>query len=70
MWKMLVGFVIFAGIAIFVMMKTGADVDMGGEKHGIDATHTEESHADTASAPAASAPAASAASNASAPASN
>lgn len=70
MWKMLVGFVIFAGIAIFVMMKTGADVDMGGEKHGIDATHTEESHADTASAPAASAPAASAASTASAPASN
>lgn len=70
MWKMLVGFVIFAGIAIFVMMKTGADVDMGGEKHGIDATHTEESHADTASAPAASAPAASAASSASAPASN
>lgn len=60
MWKMLVGFVIFAGIAIFVMMKTGADVDMGGEKHGIDATHTEESHADTASTPAASAPAASA----------
>lgn len=70
MWKMLVGFVIFAGIAIFVMMKTGADVDMGGEKHGIDATHTEESHADTASTPAASAPAASAASAASAPASN
>ena len=70
MWKMLVGFVIFAGIAIFVMMKTGADVDMGGEKHGIDATHTEESHADTASAPATSAPAASAASTASAPASN
>ena len=70
MWKMWVGFVIFAGIAIFVMMKTGADVDMGGEKHGIDATHTEESHADTASAPAASAPAASAASTASAPASN
>lgn len=70
MWKMLVGFVIFAGIAIFVMMKTGADVDMGGEKHGIDATHTEESHADTASAPAASAPAANAASTASAPASN
>lgn len=70
MWKMLVGFVIFAGIAIFVMMKTGADVDMGGEKHGIDATHTEESHADTASAPAASAPAASAASAASTPASN
>ena len=55
MWKMLVGFVIFAGIAIFVMMKTGADVDMGGEKHGMDATHTEESHTDSASAPASSA---------------
>lgn len=65
MWKMLVGFVIFAGIAIFVMMKTGADVDMGGEKHGIDATHTEETHSvvPAASVASAASEAASAASN-------
>ncbi len=41
MWKILVGFVLFAALAVFVLMK-GGDVDMSGEKHGIDATHTEE----------------------------
>lgn len=55
MWKMLLAFVVFAALAMFVLIKGGADVDMGGEKHGIDAGHTEEPHA--------SAPAASAASN-------
>lgn len=57
MWKLLVAFIAFAAIAIFVLMKSGGDIDMGGEKHGIEATHTEE-----AATPAASA-AASAASN-------
>ena len=50
MWKLALGFVVFAGILLFVMKKYGADVDMSGEKHGI------EVH------PAATAPAASAAS--------
>lgn len=60
MWKMLVGFVVFAVIVVFVLSKTDANIDMGGEKHGIDATHTEES-ASAASAPASEpAPAASA----------
>jgi hypothetical protein len=36
MWKLAVGFVIFAAIALFVMKKFGADVDMSGEKHGIE----------------------------------
>lgn len=67
MWKMLVGFVVFAAIVVLVLSKTDADIDMGGEKHGIDAPHTEES-ASGASAPASApaseaAPAASAASN-------
>ncbi|HET8871188.1 MAG TPA: hypothetical protein VFM48_12110 [Aquabacterium sp.] len=39
MWKMLIGFVVFAAIAIFVLMKSGGNVDMSGEKHGIDAGH-------------------------------
>jgi hypothetical protein len=63
MWKMLVGFIVFAAIVVFVLMKTDADIDMGGEKHGVE-TSSETSH-DTAAAPAApaseAAPAASAA---------
>jgi hypothetical protein len=39
MWKIAVGFVIFAGLALFILSK-GGDIDMGGEKHG-DTTHTE-----------------------------
>jgi hypothetical protein len=33
MWKILVGFVIFAGLALYLLNK-GGDIDMGGEKHG------------------------------------
>ncbi len=40
MWKIAVGFVIFAAISLFVIMKAGDKVDMSGEKHGGDsATH-------------------------------
>jgi hypothetical protein len=39
MWKIIVGFVIFAGLGMFVIFKGGDKVDMGGEKHDID-THT------------------------------
>jgi len=38
MWKIAVGFALFAALAIFVLMK-GGDIDMGGEKHGMDAAH-------------------------------
>lgn len=38
MWKIAAGFVVFAGLAIFVLSK-GGDIDMGGEKHGAEATH-------------------------------
>mgnify|MGYP000488125561 CR=1 FL=1 len=38
MWKIAVGFVIFAGLALFILSK-GGDIDMGGEKHGAEATH-------------------------------
>jgi len=40
MWKMAVGFVVFAGVAVFVLSK-GGDIDMGGEKHGAEASHAE-----------------------------
>ncbi|MDP4301181.1 hypothetical protein [Leptothrix discophora] len=61
MWKLVVGFILFAALALFVLSK-GGDIDMSGEKHGVDA---HEPAASAAAAPAASdaaAPAASAAS--------
>ncbi len=39
MLKIFLGFVIFAGLAIFVIMQGGDSLDMGGEKHGADAVH-------------------------------
>lgn len=50
MWKIAVGFAVFAGLALFILSK-GGDIDMSGEKHG-DTTHTEA----PAAAPAAAAP--------------
>ncbi len=38
MWKIAVGFVAFAGLALFILSK-GGDIDMGGEKHGAEAIH-------------------------------
>jgi hypothetical protein len=61
MWKIVVGFAVFAGLALFILSK-GGDIDMGGEKHGAEATHVPE-HAAAPVAPAsavASAPVASA----------
>jgi hypothetical protein len=37
MLKIFVGFVIFAALAMFVIMQGGDSLDMGGEKHGEDA---------------------------------
>jgi len=39
MWKLIVGFIVFAAIVMFVLMKVGGNVDMSGEKHGGDVTH-------------------------------
>ncbi|MBO9516138.1 MAG: hypothetical protein J7549_18640 [Variovorax sp.] len=39
MWKLIVGFIVFAAIVMFVLMKAGGNVDMSGEKHGGDAMH-------------------------------
>jgi len=47
MWKILVGFVLFAALSVFVLMK-GGDIDMSGEKHG-DTLHTEEPSKEAAS---------------------
>ena len=60
MWKIVVGFIVFAALAMFVIIKGGNSLDMSGEKHD---TGSSDSHkpAAAASAPASGAePAASA----------
>ncbi|MFN3377175.1 MAG: hypothetical protein ACK40S_11565 [Burkholderiaceae bacterium] len=67
MWKLIVGFILFAALSLFVIMKGGNSLDMGGEKHGSEPSHSEPAPAAAAPAPAV-APAASEAAAASAPA--
>ena len=40
MWKLAVGFAIFAALAIYMLMQ-GGDIDLGGEKHGAEAQRQE-----------------------------
>ena len=56
MWKIVVGFIIFAAISMFVIVKGGDKLDMGGEKHG-EPLHTPEATAPAPAAAPASAPA-------------
>ena len=37
MWKIVVGFIVFAVLALFVLSK-GGDIDLSGEKHGASQT--------------------------------
>lgn len=39
MWKIIIGFIAFAALALFVIVQGGDQLDMGGEKHGADAVH-------------------------------
>ena len=57
MWKIAVGFAIFAGLALYVISKGGDSLDMSGEKHGADAVHVEPAKADAPAAAPAAAPA-------------
>ncbi|MES2941331.1 MAG: hypothetical protein V4772_00520 [Pseudomonadota bacterium] len=34
MWKIVLGFIAFAGLALYLLSK-GGDIDMSGEKHGL-----------------------------------
>ena len=63
MWKIAVGFAVFAGLALFVISTGGDNIDMTGEKHGAEAVHAPAPAAPAAAeaptaAPAAAAPAA------------
>ena len=48
MWKIILAFAIFAGLALFILSK-GGDIDLSGEKHG-DTSHTEAPAATPAAA--------------------
>ena len=37
MWKIAVAFVVFAVLIVWVLSKSGGQVDMSGEKHGTEA---------------------------------
>ena len=37
MWKILLAFAVFAALAMYILTKSGGDVDMGGEKHSVEA---------------------------------
>ena len=51
MWKMIVGFIAFAAIAMYVIFKGGDSIDMSGEKHGADAVHAPAPAASAAAKP-------------------
>ena len=38
MWKIVVGFIVIA-VATLLLLSKGGDIDMSGEKHGIDTPH-------------------------------
>jgi hypothetical protein len=38
MWKIVVGFIVIAGLALYLLSK-GGDIDMSGEKHGQVSTY-------------------------------
>lgn len=66
MWKLLLGFIVFAAVALFVLKKAGGDVDMGGEKHDVSGGQAPAAASAPAPAPSAVAPAAPASAAASA----
>ena len=39
MWKLVLRFAVFAALALFILMKSDGNIDMGGEKHDVTAAH-------------------------------
>ena len=68
MLKIALGFIVFAALALFVIFQAGDKVDMGGEKHGSEASHEAEPAKAAPAAPAAPAETTSAPAPAPAPA--
>lgn len=64
MWKLIVGFIAFAALALFILTKSGGNIDLSGEKHDVTGGHepAASAPADAASAAVATAVTASSAS--------
>ena len=56
MWKLIVGFLIFAAVGIWLLTRGGGDIDLSGEKHDTGSSHSAEK--DAKATPKAVAPAA------------
>ena len=54
MLKIALGFIVFAGVAVWMLSK-GGEIDMGGEKHEISVPHAPDAAASAASAASAAA---------------
>ncbi len=54
MWKIVVGFILFAALSLFFIYKAGDKVDMSGETHSGDIAHPPVRATPAASAPAVS----------------
>jgi hypothetical protein len=50
MWKLIVGFIAFAALALFILTKSGGDIDLSGEKHDVAAGGHEPAASAAASA--------------------
>ncbi len=50
MWKIVVGFLVVAALTVWLLSK-GGDIDMSGEKHGIDEPHAPGAASAPASVP-------------------
>jgi hypothetical protein len=53
MWKLIVGFIAFAALALFILTKSGGNIDLGGEKHDVTAHEPAASEAASAAVAAA-----------------
>jgi hypothetical protein len=56
MWKLIVAFAVFAAVAMYMLSK-GGDIDISGEKHGIEEPHAASAPASAAASASAPAPA-------------
>ncbi|WP_457355242.1 hypothetical protein [Roseateles sp. P5_D6] len=60
MWKLIVGFIAFAALALFILTKSGGNIDLSGEKHDVTGGHEPAASAAASAAVAATVEAASA----------
>lgn len=48
MWKIVVGFAVFAALALFILSKSGGNIDLSGEKHDVAGGHEQAAEAASA----------------------